>query len=150
MPFGGLFLTGGLTPKNIDRIKNPDGAFMTAYYDKGRVSPYLLDIPLYAVMVEDLGMFVGFTPGHLFHGWAPPCPSAPSMLFLVRRPPCAPVVSHCVVGPHIALVPTFGSQCQSLCFTLHAQSAADIDGISHIAPTRFPVRRPFTSAADGG
>lgn len=37
MPFGGLYLTGGLTPKFLDRIRDPDGPFMRAYFDKGRV-----------------------------------------------------------------------------------------------------------------
>lgn len=58
MPFGGLYIAGGLTPKNIDRIKpDKDGhsLFLDAYYDKGRVSPFLKKIPLYAVLVEDLG-----------------------------------------------------------------------------------------------
>lgn len=30
----GLFLCGGLTPKNIDLIKDPSGLFMTALLDK--------------------------------------------------------------------------------------------------------------------
>jgi len=55
MPFGGLFITGGLTPKNIDRIAGNDSLFMAAFQDKGRVSPFLKKIPLYAVLVEDLG-----------------------------------------------------------------------------------------------
>lgn len=55
MPFGGLFITGGLTPKNIDRIAGDKSLFMTAFRDKGRVSPFLKKIPLYAVLVEDLG-----------------------------------------------------------------------------------------------
>ncbi len=55
MPFGGLFITGGLTPKNIDRIAGKDSLFMAAFQDKGRVSPFLSKIPLYAVLVEDLG-----------------------------------------------------------------------------------------------
>ena len=29
--------------------------FMKAFHDKGRVSPFLAKIPLYAVLVEDLG-----------------------------------------------------------------------------------------------
>ena len=56
LPMGGLFLTGGLTPKNIDLIAEPDGPFLRAFLDKGRVSGLLRDIPLYAVMVEDIGM----------------------------------------------------------------------------------------------
>lgn len=55
LPFGGLFITGGLTPKNIDRIAGPESVFMAAFRDKGRVSPFLAKVPLYAVLVEDLG-----------------------------------------------------------------------------------------------
>lgn len=32
----GLYLCGGLTPKNIDLLKDPDGNFMTAFQDKVR------------------------------------------------------------------------------------------------------------------
>jgi len=49
-------VTGGLTPKNIDWIRGKDSHFMTAYNDKGRVSPILDNVPLLAVMVEDLGV----------------------------------------------------------------------------------------------
>lgn len=74
----GLYLTGGLTPKNIEWIRHADGLFMKALFDKvtcntygydtcsyeftykiiliqGRVSGMLNSIPIYAVMVEDLG-----------------------------------------------------------------------------------------------
>jgi glucokinase len=51
-----LFVTGGLTPKNIQRIEGKDSEFMKAFHDKGRVSPILDTIPLFAVMVEDLGV----------------------------------------------------------------------------------------------
>lgn len=53
LPYGGLYLTGGLTPKNISLIR--DGPFLEAFLDKGRVSGMLSSVPLYAVMVEDLG-----------------------------------------------------------------------------------------------
>lgn len=56
IPTGGLYVTGGLTPKNIKWIKGKDSHFMKAYHDKGRVSPILDDVPLFAVMVEDLGV----------------------------------------------------------------------------------------------
>jgi glucokinase len=56
IPTGGLFVTGGLTPKNIKQIEGSDSEFMKAYYDKGRVSKILDNIPLFAVMVEDLGV----------------------------------------------------------------------------------------------
>jgi glucokinase len=56
IPTGGLFVTGGLTPKNIKYIEGHKTDFMLSYLDKGRVSPLLERIPLFAVMVEDLGV----------------------------------------------------------------------------------------------
>ena len=38
LPFGGLYLTGGLTPKNIDLISDVTGPFLKAMLDKGRMS----------------------------------------------------------------------------------------------------------------
>lgn len=52
-----MFVTGGVTPKNIHFIEGKNSCFMTAYLDKGRVTPILEDkIPLFAVMTEDLGV----------------------------------------------------------------------------------------------
>ena len=51
----GLYIAGGLTPKNIDLLRHPEGPFMTAFRDKGRVSGILSTVPVYAVMVEDVG-----------------------------------------------------------------------------------------------
>ncbi|EEC45139.1 glucokinase [Phaeodactylum tricornutum CCAP 1055/1] len=56
IPTGGLFVTGGLTPKNIKYIHGHNTEFMLAYRNKGRVSTLLDRIPLFAVMVEDLGV----------------------------------------------------------------------------------------------
>merc|ERR1712087_883188 len=56
IPRGGLFVTGGITPKNIQFIEGESSKFMLAYQHKGRVSPILQHVPLYAVMVEDLGV----------------------------------------------------------------------------------------------
>lgn len=56
IPTGGLYVTGGLTPKNMNWIEGKDSHFMQAYNDKGRVSPILENVPLLAVMVEDLGV----------------------------------------------------------------------------------------------
>ena len=48
MPFGGLYLSGGVTARLLDRlIKEPE--FMDAYWDKGRVSPLLSRVPLYVI-----------------------------------------------------------------------------------------------------
>ena len=60
IPTGGLFVTGGLTPKNMQFIagclEGEATEFMKSYLHKGRVSPLLERIPLYAVLVEDLGV----------------------------------------------------------------------------------------------
>jgi glucokinase len=60
IPTGGLFVTGGLTPKNMKFIAGNGSEhtteFMKSYLHKGRVSTLLQRIPLYAVLVEDLGV----------------------------------------------------------------------------------------------
>jgi len=56
LPTGGLYLAGGLTPKLIDHIKEPRGAFMTGFRDRGRVKGVLDAVPFWAVMEEDLGL----------------------------------------------------------------------------------------------
>lgn len=56
IPTGGLYVSGGLTPKNIKFIQGEDSPFLKAYKDKGRMSGLLDDIPLFAVLVEDLGL----------------------------------------------------------------------------------------------
>jgi len=56
IPTGGLYVSGGLTPKNIDFIKGEDSPFMKAYEDKGRLSDLVKSIPLFAVLVEDIGL----------------------------------------------------------------------------------------------
>ncbi|CAJ1957763.1 unnamed protein product [Cylindrotheca closterium] len=56
IPTGGLFVTGGLTPKNIKFIEGQDSPFMKAYNDKGRVKPILEYVPAFAVLTEDLGV----------------------------------------------------------------------------------------------
>ena len=55
IPFGGMYVAGGLTPKNINRLTEPNSAFMEAFFDKGRLSPLLKRVPLYAVLAEDIG-----------------------------------------------------------------------------------------------
>ncbi len=49
-------MTGGLTPKNMQFIEGRDSPFMKAYLDKGRVNQVLKHVPLFAVLVEDLGV----------------------------------------------------------------------------------------------
>ena len=55
LPYGGIYLTGGLTPKNIELIRDPQWGFMRSLLDKGRVSGMLDAVPVFAVLVEDLG-----------------------------------------------------------------------------------------------
>ena len=49
-------MTGGLTPKNMRFIEGQDSPFLKAYHDKGRVNQVLEHVPLFAVLVEDLGV----------------------------------------------------------------------------------------------
>lgn len=56
IPTGGLYVVGGLTPKNLKYIQGQDSPFMKAFKDKGRVSGLLDTIPLFAVLNEDLGL----------------------------------------------------------------------------------------------
>ena len=56
IPTGGMFVTGGLTPKNIGMIQGVDSPFMKAYLDKGRLNGLIKSIPLFAVMNEDVGL----------------------------------------------------------------------------------------------
>ena len=56
IPTGGMYVTGGLTPKNIGMIQGKDSPFMKAYLDKGRLNPLLETVPLFAIMTEDIGL----------------------------------------------------------------------------------------------
>jgi len=56
IPTGGMFVSGGLTPKNIKLIQGMDSPFMRAYLDKGRLNSLLDTVPLFAVMTEDVGL----------------------------------------------------------------------------------------------
>jgi len=55
MPTGGLFLCGGMTVKNLETISDENGAFLKAFVDKGRLSGVVKSVPVYAVLVEELG-----------------------------------------------------------------------------------------------
>ena len=56
IPTSGLFVTGGLTPKNLHHLTKANSLFLQSYRYKGRVQPLLDRIPLYAVLVQDLGI----------------------------------------------------------------------------------------------
>jgi len=54
MPFGGLYLSGGVTQK-LQQFLVDEGSFLEAYFDKGRVSPMLRDVPLFFVRGDEMG-----------------------------------------------------------------------------------------------
>ena len=55
IPLGGLYISGGLAPKNAHLLKGANSPFMKAFHDKGRVSPLLKRVPIYLVLEEDIG-----------------------------------------------------------------------------------------------
>ncbi|PXF40717.1 Glucokinase [Gracilariopsis chorda] len=56
LPFAGIYVAGGIAPKNIEMITGRDSAFMKRFADKGRMSSLMPDFPLHVVMNEDLGI----------------------------------------------------------------------------------------------
>jgi len=54
MPFGGMYISGGVTQKLMTILTERD-LFMQAYLDKGRVSPMLQDVPLFIVKGDSMG-----------------------------------------------------------------------------------------------
>mmetsp|Transcript_89258 Transcript_89258/g.158292 ORF Transcript_89258/g.158292 Transcript_89258/m.158292 type:complete len:692 (-) Transcript_89258:42-2117(-) len=53
-PFGGCYLTGGVTQKNAQWLLD-EGSFMDAFYDKGRLTGVLRQVPLLIVNSDDMG-----------------------------------------------------------------------------------------------
>jgi glucokinase len=51
---GGVFLAGGITPRILHRLKG--GAFRDAYVTKGRLSPLVESIPVYAIKNPKVGL----------------------------------------------------------------------------------------------
>jgi glucokinase len=56
IPTGGVFVTGGVTPKVARHVEAKDAMFMQAYHDEGRAGTILKTIPLFGVAVDGLGM----------------------------------------------------------------------------------------------
>ena len=54
LPYGGLFIVGGIAPKLLPQIQK--GKFMETYADKGRMSNLIQDIPLHVVTNTDVGL----------------------------------------------------------------------------------------------
>jgi glucokinase len=54
LPYGGLFVAGGIAAKNLPLIA--DGTFLTAFNHKGRVSNLLTDIPVHVILNPQVGL----------------------------------------------------------------------------------------------
>eukprot|EP00640_Fibrocapsa_japonica_P001316 CAMPEP_0113934978 /NCGR_PEP_ID=MMETSP1339-20121228/2224_1 /TAXON_ID=94617 /ORGANISM="Fibrocapsa japonica" /LENGTH=380 /DNA_ID=CAMNT_0000936987 /DNA_START=139 /DNA_END=1281 /DNA_ORIENTATION=- /assembly_acc=CAM_ASM_000762 len=55
-PTGGLYLAGGIAPKNPELIADEGSPFLCAYADKGRMKGVVGDIPLFMVLNEEVGL----------------------------------------------------------------------------------------------
>jgi len=51
---GGVYIAGGIAPKIIDRLA--DGAFMRAFLNKGRLSPFLATVPVQVILNPKVGL----------------------------------------------------------------------------------------------
>lgn len=56
LPYGGLYVAGGIAPKNVELMQGADALFMERFREKGRMSSIMGDIPVHVVMKEDLGL----------------------------------------------------------------------------------------------
>jgi len=56
LPYGGIYIAGGIILKTMELVTGPDTEFMEAFHDKGRVKGVLKNVPLKVVTAEDLGM----------------------------------------------------------------------------------------------
>lgn len=56
LPFGGLYIAGGIAPKNIEFITGAESEFTGRFLDKGRMRSIMSEFPVYVVMKEDLGL----------------------------------------------------------------------------------------------
>eukprot|EP00173_Palmaria_palmata_P000040 Plantae.Rhodophyta-Palmaria_palmata.ctg10217.p1 GENE.Plantae.Rhodophyta-Palmaria_palmata.ctg10217~~Plantae.Rhodophyta-Palmaria_palmata.ctg10217.p1 ORF type:complete len:201 (+),score=34.70 Plantae.Rhodophyta-Palmaria_palmata.ctg10217:89-604(+) len=56
LPFEGMYIAGGIAPKNIEFIRGSGSKFMERFAGKGRMTSIMSSIPVYVVMQEDLGL----------------------------------------------------------------------------------------------
>jgi len=54
LPFGGLYIVGGIAPKLLSQIQNR--VFLEAFGNKGRMSNLIKDIPLHVVLCTNVGL----------------------------------------------------------------------------------------------
>ena len=54
LPYGGLYVAGGVTAKNLDLMKS--GIFLRAMCDKGRMRPLMERIPVHVILKQNVGL----------------------------------------------------------------------------------------------
>ena len=54
LPYGGLYIGGGIAPCLLEQMQSP--LFMDNFYDKGRMSKLLEDIPLRVIENTEVGI----------------------------------------------------------------------------------------------
>jgi len=54
LPFGGLYIVGGIAPKLLREIK--EGQFLEAFSNKGRMKKLIQGVPLYVVLCTEVGL----------------------------------------------------------------------------------------------
>ena len=54
LPYGGLYIAGGIAAKNLPLMQ--DGRFISAFNEKGRVSPLLQQVPVHIVLNPQVGL----------------------------------------------------------------------------------------------
>jgi glucokinase len=54
LPYGGLYLAGGITPQILPLMKN--GSFLRAFLNKGRMRGLLEKIPVYVIKNLNVGL----------------------------------------------------------------------------------------------
>lgn len=56
LPYGGLYIAGGIAPKNAEFFTGQGSLFMKRFREKGRISSIMPEFPVHVVMKEDLGL----------------------------------------------------------------------------------------------
>ena len=57
LPFGGLFVAGGIAPRLVERLSAPDGPFMRGFLAKGRFEGLLQSVPVTLLLDPRVGLF---------------------------------------------------------------------------------------------
>jgi glucokinase len=57
LPRGGVFLAGGIAPRLVERMRAPEGAFLTGFNGKGRFERLLRALPITVLLEPRVGLF---------------------------------------------------------------------------------------------